>query len=159
MLRVDTLALLDLHSAAELVGVACPFVSLKDAELLVLRHEVPVLRRTNPKPALHWNDRAFFAALVRLLPSAIRCHRLVTPGTLLRWHRRMLTKHWSYPHRQGRPPINETLAGLIGQVASQNPSWVTGGFKASYSRSATASAPRRSGGSSNDCAYLREQGR
>jgi putative transposase len=104
----------------------------KDVELLVLRHEVVVLCRGTPGPRRDWVDRAVFAALIGVLPTVLRGHCLVTPGTILRWHRRVVARKWTSPNRLGRRPVGDAVVVLIerrargGRAGAQDPhtAWV-----------------------------------
>jgi putative transposase len=96
----------------------------KDIELLVLRHELEVLRRQVARPKLRPADRALLAAAACSLPRRSRGQRLVTPRTLLRWHRALVRRKWRQPSaRRGRPPLPVEVRELVLRLARENPRW------------------------------------
>ena len=99
-------------------------VDVKDIELLVLRHQLVVLRRQGQRPTLRPSDRALLAAMGRLLPRGRRHGLLVTPETVLRWHRELVRRRWTYSHaRPGRPSIDVTTRELVLRLARENSRW------------------------------------
>ena len=95
----------------------------KDVEILVLRHQLAVLHRQVARPRFDRTDRAFLAAFARVLDRDRWSMLLVKPDTILRWHRRLVANHWTYPHRQGRPPTPAEIRDLVIRCAGENPTW------------------------------------
>ena len=137
----------------------------KDAEILVLRHQLAVLQRQATRPRFTWSDRALVSALARLVPRERWASFLVTPETILRWHRALVRRRWTYPHRKpGRPTLPQETVELILRLARENPRWgylrIVGelkklGVAAVLRRHRLPPAPRRSGPTWSE--FLRSQ--
>jgi transposase InsO family protein len=96
----------------------------KDLEIIVLRHQLAVLRRQVERPAIDDDDRTLLAAVAAALPRRLRDGWIVTPDTLLRWHRQRIARHWTQPHRRpGRPATASAIRDLIVEMANNNPTW------------------------------------
>jgi putative transposase len=121
---LSKLAYLTLCRSIQLLALLARGDTTKDLEILVLRHQLAVLRRQVPRPKLQPADRALLAALSRVLPRSRWSCFFAKPDTLLRWHRRLVAGAWTYPHRgTGRPPLDQELQQLIIRLASENPRW------------------------------------
>jgi hypothetical protein len=118
----------------------------KNAEILLLRHQLAVLQRQVKVPRLSWADRALLSGLARLLPAGQlrRMRLLVTPRTFLRWHADLVKRHWTFQSRRpGRPRISATIRRLVLQMARENSSWDTGVSPENWPDSAIGSHRRR----------------
>jgi putative transposase len=106
------------------LGLAVRSGRSKDLEIIVLRHQLAVLRRQVDRPAINNDDRTLLGAIAQALPRRVRAGWIVTPETLLRWHRRRVARHWTHPpRREGRPPTAALIRQLIAEMAAENPTW------------------------------------
>jgi len=120
IIRVLAPALPHLRPALRLAGPARPVVRLQERRTARATAQGRRATPHHPRPRLDWAGRAVLTALIRLLPGKLRAYRLVTPGTVLRWHRRLITRKWTRPHRTGRPPASGEITALIGRLATEN---------------------------------------
>src|SRR6266849_8395661 len=118
-----SLCYLALRRVLQLAALRFRSNDLKELEIVVLRHELAILRRRTRRPAMTWTDRLFLAAAGRLLPRARWRSFIITPGTLLRWHRRFVANRWTYARRVGRPPIRREIRELVVCLARDNARW------------------------------------
>jgi putative transposase len=121
---VWSLAYLVVCRLFELIVLCCRSPGSKELEILVLRHELSILRRHAKRPQLQQADRAFLAALSRALPRRAWSAFSVSPRTLLRWHERLVARRWTYTHRRpGRPLVDREVQALVVRLARENPAW------------------------------------
>ncbi len=107
----------------EFVALRVRSTEFKDLEIIVLRHELAILRRTTRRPTITAVDRMLLAVASRLLPRSRWHSFIVTPATLLRWHRRLVAKRWTYARRVGRPPMRREIRDLVRRLAGEKPRW------------------------------------
>lgn len=119
-----SLAYLVVRRLFELMVLCCRSPGSKELEIVVLRHELSILRRQPRRPQLREADRLFLAALSRALPRRAWSAFSVSPRTLLRWHQRLVARRWTYPHRRpGRPPVDREVEALVVRLARENQAW------------------------------------
>jgi putative transposase len=118
-----TLCYVVLQRVLQLVTLRFRSIEFRELEIVVLRHELAILRRQVRRPSFTAADRLFLAAVSRLVPRVNWTSFLVTPATLLRWHRRLVTRRWTYPRPAGRRPIGRDVRELIRRLARENPRW------------------------------------
>jgi putative transposase len=107
----------------QLAVLRCRSKASKDLEIVVLRHELAVLQRRTRRPTRTWTDRLMLAAASRLLPRARWRSFLITPTTLLRWHRRLVARRWTWARGARRPPLKREIRELVLRLARENPRW------------------------------------
>jgi hypothetical protein len=150
---------LALRHVLELIMLCCRSTEAKEVEILVLHHELAILRRQHPRPRLQPKDRALLAALSRQLPRAHWSVFLGKPETLLAWHRRLVRRRWIYASApRGRPPVPDQVQQLIVRLAREIRSGATSGSAANCSALAASSRPAQSAGSCAPTASIQPPG-
>jgi hypothetical protein len=120
---IISLCYVALRHLLRLAVLGCRSDDFKELEIVMLQHELGILRRQTTRPAMTTEDRLFLAAASRLLPRPRWRSFLITPTTLLRWHRRLVAKRWTPSRRAGRPPIRPEVRELVLRLARENPRW------------------------------------
>jgi putative transposase len=120
---VWSLCYMVIRCVLQLVSLRPRSEDFKELEIVVLRHELSVLRRQTRRPQLTTTDRIFLAAASPFLPRSSWRSLLVTPATLLQWHRRLIARRWTHGGRSGRPPIGGEIRALVLRLAHENPRW------------------------------------
>jgi transposase InsO family protein len=115
-------AFLVVRKLLRLLGIG-PTPDDKDVEIAVLRHQLAVIRRQIAQPRFSPTDRAVLATVARLIPRARWGAFLVTPATLLRWHRELVARHWTFPHSRSHNALDDEVVELVVRLARENPRW------------------------------------